>query len=71
MEPDTDPDSSIFVIDLAKWQQKTNFFCLFLVEGTLTSFLKDKSQKHTDPTDPDPHHRYVEYPVLELETAAA
>jgi hypothetical protein len=41
-----DPDPAIFVNDLPRAQQKTNFkkmiLCLLLFEGTVTSFFKDK-----------------------------
>ncbi len=43
MDPDSDPDPAIFVIDLQdanKKQFKKMFFCLLLFEGTLTSFSK-------------------------------
>jgi hypothetical protein len=48
MDPDADPDPSIFIIDLSRCQQKTNkkkFFCIFLFEGTFTSFFKGKNLK--------------------------
>jgi hypothetical protein len=35
-----DPDPAIFVIDLQ--DANKNNFCLFLFEGTFTSFFKDK-----------------------------
>ncbi len=43
-----DPDPAIFVIglqDANKKLIKKKFFRLLLVEGTFTSFFKDKSQK--------------------------
>jgi hypothetical protein len=42
-----DPDPAIFVIDLQDYQKTffSAFFCLFLFEGTFTSFSKIKSQK--------------------------
>jgi len=46
MNPDSDPDPAIFVIDLEDASKKLMqkfFFCLLLYEGT--SFLKIKSQK--------------------------
>ncbi len=40
MNPDSDPDPAIFVIDLQDDNKKTNFlktfFCLLLFEGTFT-----------------------------------
>jgi hypothetical protein len=45
MDPDADPDPSIFIIDLqdaSKNLFKKKFFCIFLFEGTLTSFFKGK-----------------------------
>jgi hypothetical protein len=41
-----DPDPAIFVIDLQDANKKfEKFFCLLLLEGTLTPFSKIKSQK--------------------------
>jgi hypothetical protein len=44
MDPDSDPDPAIFVIDLQdankKQILKNKFFCLLLFEGTFTSFFK-------------------------------
>ncbi len=53
MDPDSDPDAdsepdsdpAIFVIDLLDAKKK--FFCLFLFEGTFTSFFKDKKSKRS------------------------
>ncbi len=50
MDPDSDsdPDSSIFIInlqDINKKLIKKIFFCLLLFEGTMTSFLKYKKPK--------------------------
>jgi hypothetical protein len=48
MDPDSDPDPAIFVIDLPKMPTKNLFFKVFLLiifEGTCTSFLKIKSPK--------------------------
>jgi hypothetical protein len=46
MDPDADPDPLIFVRDLYEVNKKLFFFsklfCLLLVEGTFTSFFKDK-----------------------------
>jgi hypothetical protein len=49
MDPDADPDPSIFIIDLQdankKLIKKKKFFCILLFAGTLTSFFKDKQPK--------------------------
>jgi hypothetical protein len=49
MQPDSDPDPAIFVIDLQDANIKKffvkNFFCLLVFEGAFTSFLKDKKSK--------------------------
>jgi hypothetical protein len=41
-----DPDPAIFIIDLQDANKKLiylkKFFCLFLFEGTFTTFLKDE-----------------------------
>jgi hypothetical protein len=54
MDPDLDPDSGIFAIDLKeskiKLIFKQNFFCLFLFEGTFTSFFKHKKSKRSQKT---------------------
>jgi hypothetical protein len=43
MDLDSDPDPAIFVFDLqAKNFFKIKFICLMLLEGTFTSFSKDK-----------------------------
>ncbi len=42
MDPDSDRDPAIFVIDLQDAIKKLFFF---LIEGTFTSFLKDKKSK--------------------------
>jgi hypothetical protein len=53
MDPDSylDPDPTIFFIDLQGANKKLilfySFFCLLLLEGTFTSFFKDKSQKES------------------------
>jgi hypothetical protein len=56
-DPDSDPyrdtDPAIFVIDLQDANQnylKKKFFCLFLIEGTFTSFFKDKKSKRSHKT---------------------
>jgi hypothetical protein len=46
--PDAAPDPAIFVIDLQDANKKQIFekcFCLFLFEGTFTSFFKEKKSK--------------------------
>jgi hypothetical protein len=52
MDPDSDPDPAIFVIDLQYANRKLiiflNFFCLLLFEGTFTSFFKDKKSKRSN-----------------------
>jgi hypothetical protein len=48
MDPDSDPDPAIFIIDLQETYKKITkqqFFCLLLFEGTFTSFFKDKKSK--------------------------
>jgi hypothetical protein len=48
MDPDSDPDPAIFVIDLPDANKSCfleHFFCLLLFEGTFTSFFKDKKSK--------------------------
>jgi hypothetical protein len=44
-----DPDPAIFVIDLQDANKKL-IFCLFLFEGTFTSFFKDKKSKRSHKT---------------------
>ncbi len=41
MDPDSDPDPSIFIIDIqdANKKQKKKFFCILLFEGTFKSFF--------------------------------
>jgi hypothetical protein len=50
-DPDTDPDSSIFIIDLQDANKKLffllKFSCILLFEGTFTSFFKDKKSKRS------------------------
>jgi hypothetical protein len=49
MDPDADPDPSIFITDLQDANKKLfkKFFpCILLFEGTYTSFSKIKSQKY-------------------------
>jgi hypothetical protein len=54
MDPDpyADPDPSIFIIDLQDADKnklkKNSFFCIFLFEGTFTSFFKDKKSKRVE-----------------------
>jgi hypothetical protein len=48
LDPDSDPDPAIFVIDLQEANKKLffmNFFFSILFESTLTSFFKEKSPK--------------------------
>jgi hypothetical protein len=46
-DPDSDPDSAIFVIDRQDANKKLikKKFCVLLFEDTFTSFLKDKKSK--------------------------
>ena len=54
MDPDADPDPSIFIIDLQDANKKLMFFfkfsCILLFEGTFTSFFKDKKSKRSHKT---------------------
>jgi hypothetical protein len=54
MDPDADPDPSIFIIDLQDANKKTNlkkkFSCILLFEGTFTSFFKGKKSKRSQKT---------------------
>jgi hypothetical protein len=52
MDLDPEPDPAIFVIDLQDANKKLifKFFCLFLFEGTFTSFFKDKKSKRSHKT---------------------
>jgi hypothetical protein len=54
MDPDADPDPSIFIIDFQDANQKiiflTKFFCILLFEGTFTSFFKEKKSKRSHKT---------------------
>jgi hypothetical protein len=53
MDPDPDPDTAIFVIDLQDANKKLikkKFFCLLLFEDTFTSFFKDKKSKKSHKT---------------------
>ncbi len=52
MDPDSNPDPPIFVID-SRGQRKTHFkkgFLLLLFKGTFTSFFKDKKSKRSTVT---------------------
>ena len=50
MDPDVDPPIFV-VIDLQDANKKLiKFFCLFLFEGTFTSFFKDKKSKRSNKT---------------------
>jgi hypothetical protein len=54
MDPDSEPDPVIFVIDLQDANKKIIFlkkvFCLILFEGTFTSFFKGKNSKRSHKT---------------------
>jgi hypothetical protein len=54
MDPDADPDPSIFIIDLQDVNKKQiifeKFFYILLFEGTFTSFFKDKKSKRNNIT---------------------
>jgi hypothetical protein len=54
MDPDTDADPSIFIIDLQdankKPIKKKNFSCILLFESTFTSFFKEKTSKRSKKT---------------------
>jgi hypothetical protein len=58
MDPDSDPDAdpvpSIFIINLQDANKKTNFlyliFCIFLFEGTFTSFFEGNKSKRSHKT---------------------
>jgi hypothetical protein len=52
MDPDADPDPSIFIIDLqnANKKQKQKFFCIILFEGSFSSFFKRKKSKRSHKT---------------------
>jgi hypothetical protein len=54
MDPDADPEPSIFIIDLQDANQKiiflTKFFCILLFEGNFTSYFKDKKSKRSHKT---------------------
>jgi hypothetical protein len=48
MDPDSDPDPAIFVIDLQVANKELIlflFFCLLLFEGTFTLFFKEEKSK--------------------------
>ncbi len=51
MDPDADPDPAIFIIDLQDANKKLiflkHFFCILLLEGTFTSFFKDKKSQNS------------------------
>ncbi len=51
MDPDADPNPSIFIIDLQDANKKLyfekKFFCMVLFEGTFISFFKDKKSKRS------------------------
>jgi len=52
MDPDSDPDHAIFVIDLqdGKKNNLKQFFRLLLFEDTSTSFFNDKKSKRSHKT---------------------
>jgi hypothetical protein len=56
MDPDADPDPSLFIIDLQdankklKMPTKKKFFCILLFEGTFTSFFNGKKSKRSHKT---------------------
>jgi hypothetical protein len=54
MDPDSDPDPAIFVMDLQDANKNliflTKFFCLLLFEDAFTSFFKDKKSKRSHKT---------------------
>jgi hypothetical protein len=52
MDPDSDLDPAIFVIDLEDTNKKLVYtnFCSLLFEGTFTSFFKDKKSKRSHKT---------------------
>ncbi len=53
MDPDSDPDPTIFVIDIQgsnKTQFKKKFFCVLLMKLHLHHFSKIKSQKEVTKT---------------------
>jgi hypothetical protein len=53
MDPDSDLDPPIFIIDLQEANKKVSkkkFFCLLLFECTFTSFFKDKKSKRSNKT---------------------
>ncbi len=45
MDPDSEADPSIFIIDQQKTPLKNKIFCILLFDGNFTSFSKIKSQK--------------------------
>ena len=49
LDQDADPDPSIFIIDHQDANKK-QIFCILLVEGTFTSFFKDKKSKRSHKT---------------------
>ncbi len=54
VDPDSDPEPAIFVIDLPDANKKQiykKFFCLLLFEGTFTSFFKDKKSIRSHKTE--------------------
>jgi hypothetical protein len=54
VDPDVDPDPSIFIIDLQDDNKKLIFkkwfFCMLLSEGIFSSIFKGKLSKRSDKT---------------------
>jgi hypothetical protein len=53
LDPDSEPDPAIFVIDLQDNNKKLilkKYVCLLLFEGTFTSFFNDKKSKRSHKT---------------------
>ncbi len=51
--PDLDPDPAVFVIDRQDANKNNflkKFFCLLILEGSFTSFYKDKKPKRSHKT---------------------
>ena len=50
LDPDSDPDPSIFIIDLQDANKKIikkKFYCMLFFEGTFKSFFKGKKSKRS------------------------
>jgi hypothetical protein len=52
MDPDSDPDPNIFIIDLQYTKKliEKKISCVLLFEGNLTSFFKNKMSKRSQKT---------------------